>query len=79
MRKIHHEGKTSAERVARRPRLNVSAFRGEWVAVHPKTYKVIGHGASLEEARRNTPNLTRLEPLLYFVPRSDAFFIGRTR
>lgn len=59
-----------------RPRIDVSAFRGEWIALDPETYKILGHGASLEEARRSTPNLHELEPLMYFVPRSDAFFIG---
>ncbi len=76
MRKI---GKSSAERVVRSPRLNVSGFRGQWVALHPTTYKVIGHGASLEEARQSTPGIGRLEPLLHFVPRSDAYFVGRTQ
>jgi hypothetical protein len=33
--------------------LDVTAFRGQWVALHPTTYKVIGHGASLEEARQS--------------------------
>jgi hypothetical protein len=79
MRKIHRQGKPSAEHVARRPRLNVSGFHGQWVALDPKTYKVIGHGASLEEARQSTPSVARLEPLLYFVPRSDAFFVGRAK
>jgi hypothetical protein len=77
MRKNHSA--RSAGRIVRRPRLDVSAFRGEWIAVHPKTYKVIGHGASLEEARQNTPSVAQLEPLLYFVPRSDAFFVGWTQ
>lgn len=59
-----------------RPRIDVSAFRGEWIALDPETYKILGHGPSLEEARRNTPNLHVMEPLMHFVPRSDAFFIG---
>jgi hypothetical protein len=79
MGKNHHEKKVSAGRVVWRPRLGVSAFRGESVAVHPRTYKVIGHGASLEEARQSTPNVAQLEPVLYFVPKSDAFFVGRAQ
>lgn len=57
--------------------LDVTAFRGQWVALHPTTYKIIGHGASFEEARQSSPSITRLEPLLYFVPESDAYFLGR--
>ncbi|HEV3005845.1 MAG TPA: hypothetical protein VGX78_15370, partial [Pirellulales bacterium] len=71
--------KVSTGRVVRRPRLEVSAFRGEWVALDPKTYEVIGHGPSLEKARQSTPNITQLEPVLYFVPKSDAFFVGRAQ
>lgn len=77
MRKVSRRQRRSAGRAVRRPRLDVSAFIGQWVAFHPKTYKAIGHGASLEEARRSTPNLAGLEPLLYFVPESDAYYSVR--
>jgi hypothetical protein len=79
MRKTVQQRKSSARPITRRPCLNVSRFRGLWVALHPRTYKVIGHGASLEEARQSTPGVARLEPLLYFVPRSDAYFVGRAQ
>jgi hypothetical protein len=79
MRKVTHQLKRPARQVISRHCLDVSAFRGKWVALDPKSYKVIGHGASLEEARHKTPNLERLEPLLYFVPTSDAFFVGSVR
>lgn len=77
MRKVSRRQRRSVGCAVRRPRLDVSAFIGQWVAFHPKTYKAIAHGASLEEARRNTPNLAGLEPLLYFVPESDAYFSVR--
>ncbi|MGH7139036.1 MAG: DUF5678 domain-containing protein [Pirellulales bacterium] len=60
-----------------RPALDVAAFRGKWVAIDAETYKIVGHGASMEEARQSAPNIARHEPLLYFVPPSDAFFVGR--
>ena len=66
----------TAKNSSRRPQIDVAEFRGQWVALHPETYKVIGHGASLEVARQSTPALARLEPVLYFVPKSDAFFVG---
>lgn len=76
MPKIHRKGKRPATH-AKRPCLDVSNYRGEWIAIHPTTYKIIGHGASLEAARQSTPDLARIEPVLYFVPKSDAYFVGR--
>lgn len=62
-----------------RPQLDVGAFRGKWVALDPDTNSIVGHGASLEEARQNSPNIARQEPILYFVPQSDAYFVGGAR
>jgi hypothetical protein len=77
MPRFRRQRNLRSERVPQQTCLDVTEFRGEWVALHPKTYKVIGHGASLEEARKSTPNVARLEPILYFVPESDAFYVGR--
>jgi hypothetical protein len=71
--------KVSTGRALTRPRLDVSAFGGEWVALHPKTYEVIGHGPSLEKAQQSTSNIGRIEPVLYFVPKSDTFVVGRAQ
>lgn len=62
-----------------RPQLDVAAFRGKWVAIDVKTYRVVGQGVSMEEARQSDPNVSKREPLLYFVPPSDAFFVGRIK
>lgn len=79
MPKINRKRKSRTAPVRRQPCLDVTDFPGQWVAVHPRTYKIIGHGASLEEARQSTPNLARLEPVLYYVPESNAFFVGRAQ
>ena len=79
MRKSGRRPLKRTKKSERRPQIDVAEFRGEWVALHPRSYKVIGHGASLEDARQSTPGLARLEPVLYFVPRSDAFFVGPAR
>lgn len=64
--------KVKAARHGHRPVLDVSAFRGKWIAVDPRTYKVLGHGDSPEQATQDAPE----KSILYLVPRSDAFFVG---
>lgn len=76
MPKTNGRAKKSQKPPPRRPRLDVAAYRGKWVAIDPKTYKIVGHGASMEEAREGAPNIARQEPILFFVPRSDAYFVG---
>lgn len=78
MPKTNGRAKKLQERSLRRPQLDVAAFRGQWVAVDPRTYKIVGNGASMEEARQGAPNLARQEPILFFVPRSDGFFVGHS-
>jgi len=68
--------KPAMGRVPRRPVLDVSDFVGEWIAFHPKTYKILGHGASPDEAMDSAPRLKGVELVLYFVSKSDAFFVG---
>jgi hypothetical protein len=60
----------------RRPVLDVSKFIGEWIAFHPKTHKIVGHGASPDEVMDSGPRLKGVEAVLYFVSKSDAFFVG---
>jgi hypothetical protein len=76
MGKTTRSGKTASQRVQRCPVLDVAAYKGKWVAINPQTNKVIGHGISLEAARQSAPNFEREEPVLFFVPASDAFFVG---
>lgn len=69
-------GRMKKKLPVQRPQLDVTAFRGKWVAIDAKTYKIVGHGASMEEARLAAPNVARQEPNMFFVPRSGAFFVG---
>lgn len=71
--------KLNSSDARRRPRLDVSAYRGQWIAVDPKTYKVLGHGSSPEDATRAAAAGKATCPLLYFVPESDAYFVGSAR
>ena len=58
------------------PRLDVNQFRGEWVALDPKTRQVIGHAASLRDAERAAVERGVSKPLMLAVPESDAYFVG---
>lgn len=77
MAKTNGRAKKLHKRPLQRPQLEVGAFRGQWVAIDPKTYEIVGHGASMEEARRGASNVVRQEPIMFFVPRSDAYFVGQ--
>ncbi|MCE9607963.1 MAG: DUF5678 domain-containing protein [Planctomycetia bacterium] len=57
------------------PPIDVSAYRGKWIAIDSKTHKVLGHGDSPASATKKLA-LKNIEPLLYFVSSSDAYFVG---
>ena len=63
-------------RNAKSPRLDATRYRGQWVALHPDTRRVIAHSASLKAARRAAAKLGEPEAILYAVPKSDAYFVG---
>ena len=58
------------------PRLDVSRYRGEWVALHPKTNRVISHHSSFKTAKQAAHKRGVDRPVLYAVPKSDAYFVG---
>lgn len=63
----------------RSPRLDVSRYRGQWLALHPETHEVVGHGPTLKDAQKRAAKKGILHPALYPVPKSDAYFVGKTR
>lgn len=64
----------STPRSARTRTIDVSAYRGQWIALDPKTRVVIGHGSTPQAATKKLAET--VEPLLYFVSKSDAWFVG---
>lgn len=76
MSKSNGRRKAHSKSPSRRPQLDVADYRGRWVAIHPTTYNVLGHGNSLEEARQTAIGAGKLEPVLYFVPKAEAYFVG---
>ena len=58
------------------PRLDLRPYRGQWVALDPKTHAVIAHHRTVEGAEQAAKKRGFRTPLLFPVPRSDAFFVG---
>lgn len=57
-------------------RLDVSKYKGQWVALDPSTYQVVGHGRSLRSAERQAMAKGVTKPVMLGVPKSDGFFVG---
>jgi len=68
--------KTKQTRPTKSIRLDVDAYRGEWVALDPKTNRVVSHNPSLKLATRDAQRRGVQRPLMLPVPESDAFFVG---
>lgn len=58
------------------PRLDLTAYRGQWVALDPKTNRVVGHAVSLPDAEHAAAKNGVAKPLLLSVPTSNAYFVG---
>jgi hypothetical protein len=57
-------------------RLNLDPYRGEWVALDPKTNRVVSHNTSLKAAEEAAVRRGVRRPLMMPVPESDAYFVG---
>ena len=57
------------------PPIDVSDYGGRWIVLNPKTNEVLADGDSPTSAIESMPSHD-IEPLLYFVPTSDALFVG---
>ncbi len=60
----------------KQPAINESRYRGKWIALDPKTYRVVSHSTSLKKAEENARKKGINHPLMHSVPKSDAVFIG---
>lgn len=54
------------------PRLKEDKYRGQWVALNPKTKTVVGSGKSIKAAEKAAARKGVLKPILHGVPKSDA-------
>ena len=58
------------------PTIDESRYRGEWLALDPKTYEVISHSSSFNTALAAARRKGFPKPLMHSVPQSDAYFVG---
>jgi hypothetical protein len=58
------------------PQIDVNRYRGQWLALHPATNRVVAHDRSLRQVKRAAAARGVSRPVLYCVPRSDGFFVG---
>jgi hypothetical protein len=56
--------------------LDLDPYRGEWIALDPKTHRVVSHNSSLKVAKRVALSRGVPSPLMMPVPESDAYFVG---
>lgn len=70
-------GKTKKRvRKLRCPQIDVDPYRGEWIAMDPKSYRVISHDKSLEQAASAAEQAGYDDPVFMRVPKTDAYFMG---
>lgn len=58
------------------PKLNITNYHGQWLALHPKTDKVLGHGKTLEAAEKMAQQKGITKPAFFPVPRDKGIWIG---
>lgn len=56
--------------------LDIDRYRGEWVALEPKSYRVLAHAVSLGTARQAAIEKGVERPVMFSVPESGDLFIG---
>ena len=59
----------------KQPIVDQDKYKGEWVALDPKTDTVLSHSQSLAEAEQQAIE-QGTEPVMEFVPESDGYFVG---
>lgn len=57
-------------------RINLEPYVGQWVALHPKSLRVIGHDKSLAIVEQQALQQGIKHPIYYPVPESDAPFVS---
>ena len=67
----------SMSKALKTPRINVTRYRGQWLALHPATHKIIAHHQSLQAAKKAAVKRGIKQPIMYAVRKSDAYFVGR--
>ncbi len=70
------DGEGYGEGMKKQPIVDQDKYKGEWVALDPKTDAVLSHSQSLAEAEQQAIE-QGTAPVMEFVPDSDGYFIGQ--
>lgn len=63
-------------RVKKPPRLDLTAHKGQWVAIDPKTQRIVASELSLRAVEQKAIKRGVEHPVLLSVAETDAFFVG---
>jgi hypothetical protein len=61
------------------PLIDEGAYRGEWLALDPESFEVVGQAKTLREAKAAALAKGVAQPLMHSVPESNGYFIGAGR
>lgn len=67
---------TMPKRTSSVSRLDLDRYRGQWLALDPKTRRVVASGRTVKAVREAARRKGLTQPVLHGVPTSDAYFVG---
>ncbi|MBM4067907.1 MAG: hypothetical protein FJ271_03045 [Planctomycetes bacterium] len=67
----------SRSRYDKKPKLDLSAYLGQWIAIDPQTKAIVSHGKSCQQAEKAAKSVGVSRPLMLPVPKSPALFVGK--
>ena len=75
--KITHVMKTRRTKALPKPLkpINLTKYKGQWLALDPDTHEVVGHGRSLRAAERQAAAKGLTRPVFFGVPESDGYYV----
>ncbi|MBX3412985.1 MAG: hypothetical protein KF708_09885 [Pirellulales bacterium] len=68
--------KSRESKQVQRPRIDVTGYAGQWLALDPESYAVAASNPSPKRASEKARAVGVEDLILLFVPTSDAFFVG---
>lgn len=57
------------------PAIDEGKYRGEWLALDPKTHQIIAHGVALKKVAKEAKAKGYENPVFHGVPKSDIHFV----
>ena len=63
------------EKIVQMPAIDEGKYRGEWLALEPKTRDIVAHGTILKDVMKEAEEKGCSDPIIHGVPNSDWHFI----